>query len=225
MKLSVLYSGGKDSNYSMYLVDKLGYEISCLISVFPENEESYMFHYPNVEMVKFQARAMEKPLVFERIEGKENEVMELEKVVEKARRKYKFNGIISGAIESVYQAERIQKICNNLNLFCINPLWQINPYEYMKDLIRNFEVIITGIFSYKLDENFLGRRIDENILNKFILLNKKYGMHISGEGGEYETFVLNSPLFKKRIVISDFEKIMDKNSGILKIKEIKLVEK
>ncbi|MCX6711040.1 MAG: TIGR00289 family protein, partial [Candidatus Woesearchaeota archaeon] len=54
MKLGVLFSGGKDSCYAMHIAAEKN-EISCLISIFSKNTESYMFHTANIELVNRQA--------------------------------------------------------------------------------------------------------------------------------------------------------------------------
>src|SRR3989338_3624305 len=158
MKLGVLFSGGKDSTYSAYLEKQKGNELVCLISVFSENKESYMFHTPCIEQTKKQAKVMEIPLIIQKTKGKkEKELDDLEKAIQKAKTKYKIQGIVTGALYSVYQSSRIQKICNKLKLKCINPLWQKNEIEYLKELIKNkFKIIITGVFAYPLNESWLG---------------------------------------------------------------------
>ena len=110
----------------------------------------------------------------------------------------------SGAVGSVYQSSRIQKICNKLNLECFNPLWQKNQFEILDDLIKNqFEVIIAGVFAEGLDKDWVGKKIDKNFIEKMRELNKKYKINPAGEGGEFETFVLNCHLFKKPVKLSE----------------------
>src|SRR3989338_771040 len=162
MKLGILFSGGKDSTSSAWLAKKYGYELTCLISIFSENPESYMFHTPSIKQVKKQAEIMEIPLIIQKTKGnKEEELKDLEEAIEKARQKYKIQGIVTGAIQSIYQSSRIQKICDKLNLECFNPLWQKNEEEYLSELIQNkFKVILTGVSAYPLDESCRrGRRI------------------------------------------------------------------
>ena len=209
MKLAVLFSGGKDSCYSAYLAKQEGYEIACLISVFSENPESYMFHTPSIEKTKQQAEAMNIPLIIQKTKGqKESEPKDLEKAVKKAKSEYKIEGVVTGAIESIYQASRIQNICNKLGLECFNPLWQRNEEEYLEELIKNkFKVIITGVFAYPLDKSWLGKEINSNFIKEIKELNKKYKIHQAGEGGEFETFVLDCPLFKKHLNIKSFKDI------------------
>ena len=206
MKLAVLFSGGKDSVYSAYLAKK-EHELVCLISIFSENQESYMFHTPSISRVKHQAEVMEIPLIIQKTKGeKEEELKDLETAIKKAKDEYKIQGIVTGAIQSVYQASRIQKICDKLELECINPLWQEDEIEYLNDLIKNkFKVIITGVFAYPLDKSWLGREINKEFIQQVEELREKYKIHPAGEGGEFETFVLDCPLFKKPLKIIDKE--------------------
>ena len=207
MKAAILFSGGKDSCYSAYLAKQSGHELVCLISVVSENSESYMFHTPNIEKTKKQAEVMGLPLVFQTTKGeKEKELEDLENAIKKAKAEYKIEGIVTGAIKSVYQAKRVQKICDKLNLKCLNPLWQKDEFEYLDELIKNkFEVIVVGVFAYPLDKTWLGRKIDKNFIKDVRELNKKYKIHPAGEGGEFETFVLDCPLFKKSLIVKSFE--------------------
>lgn len=214
MKLGVLFSGGKDSCYSAYLAKKNNHEIACLISIQSENKESYMFHTPSIKQVKKQSEAMQIPLLAFKTKGKkEAELKDLENAIKEAIRKYNIQGIVTGAVASVYQSSRIQKICDKLNLKCFNPLWQKNQIELLEDLIKNnFEVIVVGVFACPLDKNFLGRKIDEKFIEEARLLSEKYKINPAGEGGEFETFVLNCPLFKKRLVVKNFKDYGEKNS-------------
>ena len=219
MKLGVLFSGGKDSCYSAYLAKQKGHELTCLISVFSKNKESYMFHTPSISKVKKQAEVMGIPLLIQKTKGKkEEELKDLKNVILKAKEKYKVEGIVTGALASVYQSSRIQKICDELKLKCINPLWKKNEIKYLKELIKNkFEVIITGVFAYPLDNSWLGRPIDNKFIEKVQILSKKYKIHPAGEGGEFETFVLDCPLFKKPLKITDSKISGEKNSWSMEI--------
>src|SRR3990167_4493874 len=109
MKLGVLFSGGKDSTFATWLAKKEGYEISCLISIVSDNKESYMFHTPAIEKTEVQARSMNIPIILQKTEGKkEKELEDLKEAIKKAKEKYEIQGIVTGAIQSVYQASRIQ---------------------------------------------------------------------------------------------------------------------
>lgn len=222
----MLFSGGKDSAYALYKTRETE-EVVCLLSVLSQNKESYMFHTPNIGMVDIQAEAMGLPLVQTVTEGvKEDELKDLREVIRKAKEDYSINGVVTGAIESVYQAERVQRICNGLGLWCFNPLWLRDQEELLREIVEHgFTVIISGIFAYPLTEEWLGKEIDVKVIDELVKLQKKYEISPSGEGGEIETTVLDAPFFKKRIVVTDFEITADKNSGVYIIKKVHLVEK
>lgn len=203
MKSAVLFSGGKDSCYSAYLAKQAGNELTCLISILSENPDSYMFHTPSINQTKAQAKAMNLPLIIQKTKGKkEHELKDLEKAIEKAKQEYNIDAVVTGALKSVYQATRIQKICTKLNLKCINPLWKKNQIQYLEELIKNkFKVIITAVAAYPLNQSWLGREINKDFIKETKQLEKEYKIHPAGEGGEFETFVLDCPLFEKSLEI------------------------
>jgi diphthine-ammonia ligase len=207
MKVGVLFSGGKDSTYAAWLAKKTGYEVECLITLESKNKESFMFHTPAIEFTKEQARLMGIPLISRETAGeKEEELKDLKRAIEKAIVKYNIKGIVTGAVESVYQSSRIQKICSELDLECFNPLWQKDQEELLGDLVKNkFEAVIAGVFAYPLDQKWLGRKIDERFIEKIKEMNRKYSISIAGEGGEFESFVVNCPMFKTHIKIKDMK--------------------
>jgi len=225
MDVGVLFSGGKDSCFAAYKAKQNKDNVKCLISVKANNNESWMFHTVNIDFVKLQAKAMNLPLVLVESAGKkELELNDLKKAIELAKKKYNLEGIYTGALASVYQQQRVEKICEELDLECISPSWDRDLEEYMEELIeKKFEFIIVAIGAEGLNEDWLGRKIDENALKQIIKLNDKFGVHIGFEGGEAETFVVNCPLFSKKIVIKKAEKVMDgKYSGRYIIKEAEL---
>ena len=207
MKLASLFSGGKDSVYAAYLAKKEGHSIECLISIYSENKDSYMFHTPSIEKTKKQAEVMEIPLLIQKTKGeKESELEDLRLAILRAKEEYDIEGVVTGAIASVYQTSRIQKICQELELECFNPLWQKNEEEYLRELVKeDFEVILVGVFAYPFDETWLLKKIDSNFISEVTELNKKYKIHVAGEGGEFESFVLNCPLYSRCLKVINSE--------------------
>ena len=174
MKVGVLFSGGKDSTYAAWLAKKEGYELECLISIFSKNEESYMFHTPAIELVKEQSKLMNIPLIIRETEGeKEKELKDLKRAIEKAIVKHNIKGIVTGALASNYQASRIEKICSELKIKCINPLWHKDQLSLLQELIDNeFEVILSGVAAYPLDKKWIGRKIDEKFISDVKVLEE-----------------------------------------------------
>jgi len=207
MKLAALFTGGKDSTYAIYLAQKQGHEITCLITIQSENPDSYMFHTPAIEVTELQAEAMEMPHLLYNTEGeKEVELEDLELAIKVAKEKFGFEGIITGALFSEYQSSRIEKICKGLKLECINPLWHKEQDTLMEELLENdFEFIFTSIAADGLDKFWLNKIITNEDLEKLNKLKQKIGSNVAGEGGEFESLVLNCPLFKKKLVLEEFE--------------------
>jgi ABC transporter with metal-binding/Fe-S-binding domain ATP-binding protein len=165
---------------------------------------------------------MNIPIIIHKTKGKkEDELEDLKSAIKQAKDEYHIKGIVTGTVESAYQASRIQKICDKLDIDCFNPLWQKNQFELLQDLIKNhFEIIITGVFAYPLNEKWLGRTIDEQFIADITHLYEKYGINPAGEGGEIETFVQNCPLFNNRLEITQKQISGKKNSWIMDIEII-----
>jgi diphthine-ammonia ligase len=226
MKLGVLFSGGKDSVFACRRAMERN-EVACLITLVSENPDSYMFHTPNIRHTGQQAKAMGIPLLTWPTHGtKEEELGDLAAAIAAARERYGIQGIVTGAIESVYQAARVQRICQSQNLWCYNPLWQTNQIDYLRELLKeNFSIIISGVYAYPFDASWLGAELTEERILMLDQLEKKYRINPSGEGGELETFVLDAPFFQKRIEILKASESYDSYRGQFVIEEMRLVEK
>jgi asparagine synthase (glutamine-hydrolysing) len=222
MKLGALFSGGKDSAMAAYWAVRNGHKIACLITLISESSESYMFHVPNIEWTKYQAEAMNIPQIIKKTKGEqEEELKDLKSAVVEAMKKYHIEGITAGALASNYQKKRVEKICDELNIECIAPFWNYDDEKYMNEIVENnFEVIITSVSAEGLTSDFLGKKINHELIEKLKKIKQKNRINLHGEGGEYETFVLDCPLFKKRLVLRDFFIQKDNNSASLVIKNL-----
>lgn len=217
--LGVLFSGGKDSVYAMYLEKNRGHRIACLISIYSQNKESYMFHTPSITRVEKQSKVLGIPLEITKTQGeKEEELKDLKEAILNAKKKYNLSGIITGALASRYQVSRIKKICEKVGIKSINPLWQKDQFDLLKELIdNNFEVILTGVFAYPLDKSWLLRKIDNQFIEEMKSLHEKYKVNPAGEGGEFESFVINCPLFERKLLVHPGEIFGSKNSYYMEI--------
>ena len=223
MRVAVLATGGKDSVLALHRVLNEGYEVGYLVSMIPLREDSWMFHYPNIHLVDLFADAVEIPLVKAETSGiKEKEVEDLKHLIEKLD----VEGIVSGAVSSNYQKVRIDKVCRQLRLKSVMPLWHEKELDILNEILDlKFEVVITGVYAYGFDKEWLGRKIDENTVEDLMELNRKYGVSLVGEGGEYETLVLDAPFFGKRIKVVKAEEVWEDQGGYFLVTEAKLVIK
>ena len=223
MNIAALITGGKDSALALYRAIKQGYKVKYLVAMFPEREDSWMFHYPNIHMTEFFAEAAEIPLIKGKTAGiKEKEVEDLKNLLAGLD----VEGVVSGAVASKYQKARIDNVCRQLGLKSIAPLWGKKPEKLLKELLENdFEVIIVGVYALGFSQEWLGRKIDEETVQELLKLHEKYGISPIGEGGEYESLVLDAPYFKRKIQILETEKVWKENQGYLLIKKARLVGK
>jgi len=226
MKLGVLCSGGKDSLFACWRAMQKE-EVVCLITIVPANPESYMFHTPNVRLAALQAEAADLPLVEVESAGEEEkELDDLRRAVLIARERHGIEGVVTGAILSVYQATRVQRICHDLGLWCFNPLWHADQEAYMQSLIdEGFAVIVAGVYSAPFDERWLGRRIDAAAVAELRAMAEKYRITLTGEGGEIETFVTDAPFFTRRIEIREASAEYKNYNGTYRIEKAVLVPK
>ena len=176
MRVATLFSGGKDSTYAAYLARRQD-ELVCLVTLRSSRDDSYMFHSIAVDWTALQARATRLPQLVLPTEGvKEVELEDLSKALRTAKETYGIGGVYTGALASVYQKSRVDRICQEVGLRSISPLWQIDPGEHLLNVIRDgFDVIVTGVSALGLDETWLGRRLDLGMVDELTGLQRSTG--------------------------------------------------
>jgi ABC transporter with metal-binding/Fe-S-binding domain ATP-binding protein len=227
MRLASLFSGGKDSVFSMYKAIDQDHEIVCLITIISKNPESYMYHYPNIGLTKLQAEALGIPMLQRTTEGvKEKELKDLELAIKDAIEQYLIDGVVSGAIYSNYQRRRIDGICQRLGIASISPLWKLKPKEMLEDMVgTGFRLIMSAVAAGGLGQEWLGKEITIDAIQELSKLHETCYVCTGGEGGEFETLVIDCPMFKKRLKILEVEPHWDGMAGWYEIKRAALVEK
>ncbi|MFQ5762561.1 MAG: diphthine--ammonia ligase [Candidatus Bathyarchaeia archaeon] len=226
-RAAVLFTGGKDSTLSLMRGLEAGLDVVVLITMKPLNPESWMFHYPCVDLTVHQAEALGIPMVQSVTRGeKEAELEDLAVTLKKARREHAFDVLISGAIASQYQKHRIDSLCNRLSLESQTPLWNSDPEALLHELLsRRFEVVFTAVAAQGFTSEWLGRTLDLEAIRELRVLHEKYGVHMALEGGEGETFVLDCPLFCKRIQLKDVRNVWRGDAGYIEVGGVELLPK
>jgi len=225
MKLTALFSGGKDSTYSIYKAKQLGHDVKCLVTIFPKSSNSHLLHFPAIELTKLQSKTLKIPQITLDLDSDEleEEMNALRVLLEKAKRDFQIEGLVHGGISSEFQKKCFEKICKENNLKIITPLWRINAKEYMNELIvSNFKFILTSVSSDGLDERWLGKIISAHDVVRLNELSDKYGFNLNFEGGEAETFVVDCPLYSDPILITKSKAIWDGYRGRFEIEDASL---
>ena len=221
MKVVVLYSGGKDSTYTLWMALQQ-YEEVKILSVL-STEDSYLYHYQKETVVKALEEAIGIPITVVTIDSSEDDLDKLEKAVFSL----KVEALLIGGLLSEYQRTKFNEIAKRVGIPCFAPLWRKDHSLLLRDLLKHFTVIFSTIASMGFTKKDLGRTLDQSFLERIEILHKDYGLSIGGEGGEYETLVLDAPFYKKKIIIE--KSIPEWNEtklfGYLKIDKLRLEPK
>lgn len=146
--------------------------------------------------------------------------------LKKALSEVEMDGIVVGAVASDYQHSRVNQVCDELGLWAYAPLWRKDPRRLLLEYVEaGFEIIIVGVYAEGMDQSWLGRVLDIDACEEILDLGRRYGVHPVGEGGEFETLVLDGPNFASRLEIAKAEREWRGSSGTLHVKEAVLVDK
>ena len=207
-----LYSGGKDSAGAFYRARQAGLSVDRLVTVHAP-EESYMYHVPATRLVALAAESIGVPLttvdapqVADHDSGEQGdrEIEPLERALERIddEERHGLAGVTVGAIESEFQASRVESMCQRLGIDMYAPLWQEDPIALGEWFVESgFEIRIVQVAAAGLDRSWLGRTLDKSALEELRTLNDEYGVHVLGEGGEFETLVTDGPHMSRSIEI------------------------
>ncbi len=215
MKVAVPFSGGKDSTYAVYIAQQRGWEVTSLVTIMPLDIDAMLFHTPNIRLASLLSDCLGIPLVSREAEHGESQELDALKSVLKG---LEVDALVLGTIASDYQKSRVDGICHDLGLRLFAPFWRRDQATLLDEYITSdFRILITGVAAEGLDESWLGRELDERARKKLLELYKKHGLSPCGEGGEFETLVVDGPNFKKRLRIIEAEREFKGLSGVYKV--------
>lgn len=227
MKVAIMYSGGKDSNMALkYALDK-GWKVETLVSVKPKSTESFLYQYATVEWTKLSAEALDIPLIYSESEkiGPKEEADELEKIF----KDLKVDAILVGGVGlQETQVREWRRVATKFGMKLIVPYQDMTSEElFDKTINSGFDIMLTDVASDGLGPEWIGKKLSKENIEEFKELSKKFGFDCLGEGGYYNSLVLDGPLFKKKIEIINSKRVWDNktSSGYMEIEEAKLVPK
>ena len=210
MKVAVLFSGGKDSVFAAFACQQQGFEVS-LLTIEPA-EYSTMFHHPNIIWCAAQAEAMGMPFEMVQSDGEreEDELLAIKEALQKMR----VDAVATGAIESEYQKQRIDKIAHELGICSFSPIWRTGG-ALLSEQCAYLDMRVVAVSAEGLGKDDLGARFDSKFVSRLKRMKPSVSPHL--EGGEGETFVSHAPFFKKALKITEMEKEWDGSRGVAKI--------
>jgi diphthine-ammonia ligase len=201
MEATALVSGGKDSIYSAYLAECQGWDLREILTLAPSDPESMMFHTPNLDLVALQAEAWGRPHRRVALPGK-GEAAE-ESALAEALSKAPGEWIIAGAIASSYQFTRLLRLADHLPRKVYAPLWGKRGLTVVREEVSaGLDIRFVHLAAEGLPEGWIGRRLEGELLEDLaIRAVPPRGFHPAGEGGEFETLVVDAPFFRSRIAL------------------------
>ena len=232
-----LFSGGKDSSWALYRALERDRPVERLVTVHPEGD-SYMYHVPATELATLAAESIGISLVDVRPDdfGADDvsdssaqgdaELQPLEATLSEldAELDGGIAGLTAGAVESEYQTSRIEAMADRLSADLFAPLWQRDPTTLAEEMLdAGLEITIIQVAAAGLDESWLGRTLDADALAELQELNDEYGVHVLGEGGEFETLVTDGPHMNRPVEL-DYTTEWDGTRGTIVVEDARLGE-
>lgn len=216
MRVAALVSGGKDSVLALHVAQCNGWDVTHVVTVRSRAPDSWMFHVPNTDLAPLIADALALPLIEVETHGeKEAEVADLER----ALASLPIDGFVSGALASEYQRTRLEGIGHRLGLKSFTPLWHKAPRQVIETAAGPaWDVRFAAVAAEGLGERWLGRRITRETIAELEELHARSGLHLGGEGGEYETLVLDAPCYHARVDVQDAAVEWLRDSGVWRVR-------
>ena len=200
MRIAVLSSGGKDSSAAWWWAMCKGWDIVSIVTVEIEDGDSHMFQVPSTTWVEHQSERSGLPWLRVPASGSVDEEISS---LEGALSGLEIDGIVSGALRSDFQKERLECMCQRLGIHSFTPLWHQTPIEHLRGMVAaGFEIMLTSVSCEGLDHSWLGQVLTNESLESLHRLSQQYRFNVDGEGGEYETFVLGGPIWSPSLNIS-----------------------
>ena len=214
MKAFVSWSGGKESSLACWRVIKRGFEVKYLLNMVSEDGRYSRSHGISSRLLRKQAEAIKIPIAQVKTSWKT-----YEENFKKAVLKLKEQGIEAGVFGDIDLREHrdwVERVCRELKIKAILPLWEQDREELLKEFIGvGFKAIVAAVDADCLSKELLGHRINREFIQKLKTIKD---IDLCGEEGEYHTFVYGGPIFRKPLKFVTGRKILKDKKWFLEIK-------
>ena len=213
-KVIASVSGGKDSLYALYIALQEGLKVDYLLFI----KAGGKAHRLNRWLLKLISESVGIPSL---------EVNKDTSKIQGVLKKLGADTLIYGVVGTPEHIDWYREICDPINVKLYAPLWGKNlsgTLEEMKKL--GFRILIVEVdTSMGFPESWLGKELDDKILQEIYRLEKEQKINPSGERGEYHTLVLDCPVYKKSINVLGSKAVWEGSKGYLVIKKANLQPK
>ncbi|MCX5714721.1 MAG: diphthine--ammonia ligase [Candidatus Omnitrophica bacterium] len=196
------WSGGKDSCLACYKAFKQGYDVRYLLNFISRESKRGCFHGLEGNLLRFQAERIGIPLVQKEVSPDMKRYEEEFKAGVTELKSGDIGAMIFGDIYLDEHKTWIERVCGDLNIAAVEPLWGDSARKLVEEFIDlGFKAIIVSCKADVMGKEFIGRRIDRDLISEL----EKKGICPCGEKGEFHTLVVDGPIFDKPIEILESE--------------------
>lgn len=226
MDVAILYSGGKDSTLCYEYAKKKGWNVKYFISVKPTRTDCFLFHYATVEHTKDLAKILKVNHVYATCEVADPK-KEADIIKEIVKKNPVETILLGGVGLQETQIKSIRDAVFELGIEVFASHTGKNHAEMMYDMIeRGYDIRICQVATEGLGKEWVGKKLTRESFQKLKELSDRYGFNIGGEGGYYDTFVCDGPIFSKRLEVLDFDVVMeDEYCGHMNVNSFQIIDK
>ena len=227
MDVGIMFSGGKDSTYAIYHAKQKGWNIRWLLSVKPTRTDCFLFHYAAVEHTPKIAEMLNIPhkLISCNVADPQAEADLVKNTVLSMP---KVDAVVFGGTGlQLTQIGSVQKALQPHKIEVFAAHAGLEHEDVMRQMLKDgFRFKIVQIASDGLTEKDLGKTLAPEVMDEFVQRSIKFGFHVGGEGGYYDTLCVDCPMFSKKVELTEAKANMEShNVGHLIIKDLALVQK
>ncbi len=199
------WSGGKDSCLACYKAIKQGFQVEYLLNFISQESKRGCFHGLESRLLKHQAELIGIPLVQKEVSPDMEKYEEEFKKAVIELKGTEINNMVFGDIYLLEHESWIERVCNDLNIKALEPLWNNTPEQIIDEFVGlGFKAVIVSCKADIMSKNYLGRIIDKKLAGEL----KAKKICPCGENGEFHTLVIDGPIFKKPINIIEAEPVL-----------------
>lgn len=214
MKTVCLWSGGKDSCFAFYKAKLEGYKIISLFNFTDFQGIGSLSHGLSSQIIRRQVSLLDIPL-FQKAMPKETYSKNFKALISEWKEEKGIEGIIFGDIYLQEHKDWIDKVCQELEVKAVMPLWGRETKDLINEFIKTgFKAIVVSTRAEILDKKWLGREIDNQFIEDLKVLGN---IDLCGERGEFHTFVFNGPIFKAPVEFTVARKVLKDKQWFLEL--------